>query len=309
MFAPLLATQLAMATPIAPGVQYSQQSIGKTAVYVVTAQMNRVKIVMTPPNPSGTDTYLETTESFARRNKALVAINTNFFEWIPPGQVNGFSDYLRWMSGTANIRIPFKDFQQTCISGQGTIPSVVKGAYFVKGQQIRPQSQVFRAIVNFPANGGMEFYQDQLPSRPYNVVAGHTHLLRNGQLQKVGSDNHPKTVVGRRNQEYVFVVADGRGNNGSPGVPYAQLQQFLLKLGVTDATALDGGESSTLVVQGEVKNYPRETHCTYARLLPAGLGNFSLPMGMEALLPTAFNSQRSLRPTGANLGLVPRPAS
>ncbi|MDG2989749.1 phosphodiester glycosidase family protein [Candidatus Synechococcus calcipolaris G9] len=308
MLATLVATQVVLASQIAPGVHYSQHSIQGTAVYFVAAQMDQVNVVMTSPNSSGTDTYLETTESFARRNNTLAAINTNFYQWIQPGQVNGFNDYQRWIRGTLDIRIPYADLRQTCLTGQGTIPSMVEGAYFVNGQQVRPHRQDFGAIVNFPAQGGMEFYQGELPSAPHHVIAGQRHLILNGQPQHADADNHPKTIVGRRQNEYVFLVADGRGNNGSPGVSFAQLQQFLLDRGVTDATALDGGDSSTLVVHGDVKNYPQDTHCAFARLIPSGIGNFAMTMGRQAL-GSALSSQRSLRPTGANLGLVPRSPS
>lgn len=308
MLATLVAANVVLASQIAPGVHYSQHSIQQTAVYFVTADMDKVDVVMTAPNSSGTDTYLETTESFARRNNTLAAINTNFYQWIQPGQVNGFNDYQRWIRGTLDIRIPYGELRQTCLTGRGTIPSMVEGAYFVNGQQVRPHRQDFGAIVNFPAQGGMEFYQGELPANPHHVIAGYRHLLLNGQPQYTDSGNHPKTIVGRRNNEYVFLVADGRGNNGSPGVSFDQLQQFLLERGVTDATVLDGGDSSTLVVHGDVKNYPQDTHCAFARLIPSSIGNFAMTMGRQAL-GSSLSSQRSLRPTGANLGLVPRSPS
>ncbi len=305
MFASLLIAQATVTTPIDPGVQYSQYTLNRTAIYVVTAQMNRVNIVMTPPNPTGSDTNLETTEVFAKRHKTLAALNTNFFSWIRPEQLRGIQDYLRWMRGRSDIRFSYPDFQQTCVTGSGTIPAQLLGAYFVNGRQVRPRGESFRAIVNFPAQGGMEFYQNELPPNPHNLIAGQAHLIRQGQFQKVGADRLPKTIVGQRPHEYVFVVTDGRGNNGSPGLTFAELQPFLRGLGVTDATALDGGESSTLVVRGDVKNYPQDPHCAVARLLPASLGRFPFPAALPNLTSTLSQS-RSLRPTGANLGLVAR---
>lgn len=67
---------------------------------------------------------------------------------------------------------------------------------------------------------------------------------------------------------------------------------------------MDGGESATLVVQGQVKNHPRDRYCELARWLPAPTLTF-IPPGEEAR-EAAMAMGRSLRPVGANIGLVPR---
>ncbi|HIK26441.1 MAG TPA: phosphodiester glycosidase family protein [Thermosynechococcus sp. M46_R2017_013] len=88
------------------------------------------------------------------------------------------------------------------------------------------------------------------------------------------------------------------------GVSFAQLQTFLLEQGVTDATAVDGGESATLVVEGQVKNHPRDRYCELARWLPAP--TLVLVNPEQEAREAAMTLGRSLRPVGANLGLVPR---
>ncbi|WNC21101.1 MULTISPECIES: phosphodiester glycosidase family protein [unclassified Thermosynechococcus] len=274
---------------------------------MVAAPMADYRVVMTEPAPNGQDTYLETTAAFARRTGAVAAMNTNFFRWLNANSLRSFQDYQKWVMGELKPEgIDYGALRQTCLSGRGTIPAGVLGAYIVNGQVVRPYEGGYLAIVHFPAQGGMEFYRGSLPAQPFHVVSGSQQLLEGGRKLPVDDSDRtsPKAILGRRGNEYIFVVSDGRGNGGSPGVSFGQLQAFLLEQGVTDATAVDGGESTTLVVQGQVKNHPRDRYCELARWLPAPTLTFIPPR--EEAREAAMAMGRSLRPVGANIGLVPR---
>ncbi|BAC09564.1 phosphodiester glycosidase family protein [Thermosynechococcus vestitus] len=286
---------------------YSTHRVDQTQVYMVAAPMADYRVVMTEPAASGQDTYLETTAAFARRTGAVAAMNTNFFRWLNAQSLRSFQDYQKWIMGESNPEgISYRALRQTCLSGRGTIPAGVAGAYIVNGRVVRPYEGGYSGIVNFPAQGGIEFYRGRLPEQPFNVVSGSQQLLDGGRKLPVdGSDRtSPKAILGRRGNEYVFVVSDGRGNGGSPGLSFLQLQDFLLQQGVTEATAMDGGESATLVVEGQVKNHPRDRYCELARWLPAPA--LTLINLEEEAQETAMAMGRSLRPVGANIGLVPR---
>lgn len=289
---------------------YSTHSVDQTQVYMVAAPMANYRVVMTEPASSGQDTDLETTASFARRTGAVAAMNTNFFRWFHANSLRSFQDYQQWIMGESMPEgIGYRALRQTCLSGRGTIPAGILGAYIVNGQVVRPYDGGYSAIVHFPAQGGMGFYRGTLPQQPFNVVSGSQQLLEAGRKLPVDERDRtsPKAILGRRGDEYIFVVSDGRGNGGSVGLSFAQLQTFLLQQGVTDATAVDGGESATLVVAGQVKNHPRDRYCELARWLPAPTLTFVNPE--EEAREAAMAMGRSLRPVGANIGLVPRYSS
>ncbi|BCX11316.1 MAG: hypothetical protein KatS3mg067_0254 [Thermosynechococcus sp.] len=286
---------------------YSTHRVDQTQVYMVAAPMADYRVVMTEPATRGQDTYLETTAAFARRTGAVAAMNTNFFRWLNAQSLRSFQDYQKWIMGESHPDgISYQALRQTCLSGRGTIPAGLLGAYIVNGRVVRPYGGGYLGIVNFPAQGGIEFYRGRLPEQPFNVVSGSQQLLDGGRKLPVDDSDRtsPKAILGRRGNEYVFVVSDGRGNGGSPGLSFAQLQDFLLQQGVTEATAMDGGESATLVVEGQVKNHPRDRYCELARWLPAPTLMWINPE--EEAREAAMAMGRSLRPVGANIGLVPR---
>jgi hypothetical protein len=66
---------------------------------------------------------------------------------------------------------------------------------------------------------------------------------------------HPRTAVAARaDGSLFFVTVDGRQPGTSVGMTLAELTDFLLSLGATDAVNLDGGGSTTMVVRGETVN-------------------------------------------------------
>ena len=68
---------------------------------------------------------------------------------------------------------------------------------------------------------------------------------------------HPRTAVGiRDNGDWVFVVVDGRFQGVFGGMTMKELADLMLELGCIEALNLDGGGSSTMVVEGIVVNEP-----------------------------------------------------
>jgi exopolysaccharide biosynthesis protein len=54
-----------------------------------------------------------------------------------------------------------------------------------------------------------------------------------------------------------LVTIDGR-QEASLGMSFAEMADFLLTLGATDALNLDGGGSTAMVIDGEVVNRPSD---------------------------------------------------
>lgn len=67
----------------------------------------------------------------------------------------------------------------------------------------------------------------------------------------------PRTVVGIKNDgRMVLLVADGRQPGYSSGLTGDEMAGYLISIGVTDAAMLDGGATSQMYVDGQLKNRP-----------------------------------------------------
>ncbi len=68
---------------------------------------------------------------------------------------------------------------------------------------------------------------------------------------------HPRTAAGvRADGTLVFVTVDGRQPETSVGMSIPELTDLMLELGCVSAMNLDGGGSTTMVVNGQVVNSP-----------------------------------------------------
>jgi hypothetical protein len=70
---------------------------------------------------------------------------------------------------------------------------------------------------------------------------------------------HPRTLIGLDGRGYIWLAAvDGRRSDHSVGMTFADLGKLSDRLGLTDALNLDGGGSTTMVVNGQVVNRPSD---------------------------------------------------
>ena len=90
-------------------------------------------------------------------------------------------------------------------------------------------------------------------------------LIESGKvLVKKGGDRgendtdfpQPRTAVGldKRNSKLIIVVIDGRQPGYSEGATLEELAQLMINLGAYTAMNLDGGGSSTMVMEDENQN-------------------------------------------------------
>ena len=91
-----------------------------------------------------------------------------------------------------------------------------------------------------------------------------------------GPERHPRTVLAWSGTRHWFVTFDGRQPGYSVGASVAEMQDFLINsLHVDNAINLDGGGSTTMVINGNVVNCPSDgatTPCTGSeRSLPNAL--------------------------------------
>ena len=93
------------------------------------------------------------------------------------------------------------------------------------------------------------------PNRVHNAISGDRMLVLKGEIAPAldGEEVEPRTAVGiNRNGRYVYlVVVDGRQPLYSDGATFTELAQLLIDQGAHMAMSLDGGGSSTMVVEGD----------------------------------------------------------
>jgi len=70
---------------------------------------------------------------------------------------------------------------------------------------------------------------------------------------------HPRTLIGVDRRGFIWLAAiDGRRPDHSLGMTFVELGRLSDRLGLTDALNLDGGGSTTMVVNGQVVNRPSD---------------------------------------------------
>ena len=93
-------------------------------------------------------------------------------------------------------------------------------------------------------------------------IGGNPRLLLDGKVAAGNVDGtggyfgrNPRTAVAHKADGTVLLVTvDGRGAGGSAGMTLRELAELLVRLGAVDAMNLDGGGSTTMVVNGQVRN-------------------------------------------------------
>ena len=109
-----------------------------------------------------------------------------------------------------------------------------------------------------------------------HAIGGRLRLLKDGKINETIAEMHhaekrhtpgkrasmlnlshePRTALGYNADKLFLVVADGRQPKYSTGLTLYELASILIELGATEAINLDGGSSSTFVVEDEVINKP-----------------------------------------------------
>ncbi|CAM3374589.1 MULTISPECIES: phosphodiester glycosidase family protein [Paenibacillus] len=146
------------------------------------------------------------------------------------------------------------------------------GTTFYEGHYVSGFQPSFKdlAFVGMSTSGkliGGKFYSQQQLDR-LSPKFGATFvpvLLQNGRKTTIPEKwrstpaRAPRTVIGNyKDDQLLILVTEGYDENGKSGATLQELQNKLLKLGVIDAYNLDGGGSSSLVLNGRVVNKPSD---------------------------------------------------
>lgn len=176
--------------------------------------------------------------NIARRNNALVAINAS-----------GFTDESSSGMGSVATGNVIKDGKLIVSKGDTGYGGGLAG--FNKDNiLVLTKDSPEEAIKN-----GM---RDAVEFGPFLIVNGKPAEIKgNG-----GWGIAPRTVLAQRKDGIVlFLVIDGRNFGHSLGVDMNELISILTKYKAHNAVNLDGGGSSTLVVEGKLTNIPCSSTC------------------------------------------------
>lgn len=109
------------------------------------------------------------------------------------------------------------------------------------------------------------------PNNVYSAISGDRMLIEKGEIVAGLDDSlaNPRTAIGlNRNGRYLYiVVVDGRQPGYSEGATFAELAGILKEQGAWVGMAMDGGGSSTLVIEGE-DGVPRILNSPIDNLVP-----------------------------------------
>jgi hypothetical protein len=107
--------------------------------------------------------------------------------------------------------------------------------------------------------------------RAHDIINGAGLLVRDGQTlanwhttenlkaSTFTDVRHPRTLIGVDRGGFVWLIAiDGRQPDHSLGMTFAELLRLCARLELQDALNLDGGGSTTMVVQGRIVNRPSD---------------------------------------------------
>jgi phosphodiester glycosidase len=115
----------------------------------------------------------------------------------------------------------------------------------------------------------VEREKTELWKRASYIVGGGPQLIKEGRMAiepeqeriaaKFVSDRHPRTAIGRlKDGRLLLATVDGRQPGRSVGMSLPELAGLLLEYGVMEAINLDGGGSTTMVVNGKLVNSPSD---------------------------------------------------
>jgi len=91
---------------------------------------------------------------------------------------------------------------------------------------------------------------------PFLVMDGKALIEEVPDTSTYGSGKNPRTAIGQKEDgSILLLVVDGR-QGSSLGATFEDLALFMRDLGAINAAAMDGGTSSQMIYEGQLKNHP-----------------------------------------------------
>ncbi|HUF00335.1 MAG TPA: phosphodiester glycosidase family protein [Anaerolineales bacterium] len=200
-------------------------------VLTIDTKVNGIEFLVTPPDSDGeTPLNARTTSQFLDEFSLQIAVNGG-----------GFSPW--WSHGPADfyphVGDPIAPSGFTASNGE---------VYWTDDD-----TEGVPPVLYISRRNALSF--NNRPNRVHTAITGDRMLLLKGEMVPELDDEElePRTAIGiNRNGRYLYlVVVDGRQPFYSDGATFADLANLLLEQGAFQAMSLDGGGSSTMVIEGE----------------------------------------------------------
>ncbi len=212
-------------------------------VHTVTIDLTQpgINFLVTPPDSEEKlPLKARKTSDFLEEQKAQLAINGDFFE---PWHSRFIWDYYPHVGDPVQVLGMATSQGKTYSEGNDRCPVLV----FDRENRVR--------IFHKPA----DLHKDWPQSQIFNAISGHRLLVRNGhslspsEWYEDHATLHPRTALGldKERRKLIIIVIDGRQPGYSEGASFQELANLMLKAGAHTAMNMDGGGSTTLVMQGE----------------------------------------------------------
>lgn len=218
-------------TAVADGVSYRNFTGEAMNIHVARIDLTRdnLRVIATPQSQR----RLRVSE-FAKKNKAIVAINADYFtsEFKPIGLVAGPCGVWEGTADTSR--------EGVVAAGDG------RAKIFPQREVLQQPEPWMEAIVS-----GWPMLVKNCKALTASELPGSNGFTRSP---------HPRTAVGvsRDGTLLYLVVAEGR-RDGVPGMTLARLARFMAReLGVCSAMNLDGGGSSAMWIGDRIVNRPSD---------------------------------------------------
>jgi hypothetical protein len=206
-----------------------------------------ISFLVTPSNSElPGDTTPQTVREFVTQAGAQIGINGSFFSMAAKGPAGKGQYNVSGLSASkGDAYSPFASgFVDAITISRKNVATIIRGT----GKGRKPPAP------NPPANEkrpGVNVGMAHTPAVAlYNALSGKTRLVKNGK-NVAGNDPavHPRTAVGiTKNRKVLLFTVDGREPGHSLGLKFSEMADFLIGFGARDAISLDGGGSTTLVM-------------------------------------------------------------
>ena len=196
-----------------------------------------------------TPQYDATTQTADEGIEILVELNRPLMILPSPAMVTGVVRAVR--DGLGSTPIPF---DHIVMSASGSAAEIVRKTVQI-GEQVGISQEIRHLDPSCKTPNPNEW------SKAFASIGASYVFLKDGVIQRLGETGQilrsARTAVAY-NQDFIFfLVVDGRDRLNSLGMSMVELAVFSNNyLGASWGTALDGGGSSTMVIQGQLKNNP-----------------------------------------------------
>jgi len=129
----------------------------------------------------------------------------------------------------------------------------------------RKGSDIAKFLSNLKVGGQGELTLSFLPEKWNEVVegiGGNSRLVKDGKIFEESyrgpksTHDDPRTALGYNDKKLFLMVVDGRQGSYSIGMSYRDVASAMIEFGATEAINLDGGSSSTFILNGQLINRP-----------------------------------------------------